>query len=374
MKKTLLGFFLIASCLLAFVSCKDDFKLLGDFVETPVVIGILDQSETTHYIKVTRTFIGDGQTSALELAQIPDSSYFNDVQITINEQPGDGSQGRTFVLHDTIIENKSTSGVFYAPQQKVYVFYTSESAPLLGDAKYSMTINIDNGRIVVKGETGMVNGMTVSNNITGLASSIKLVEDPGEYKSQLVNITSVGNAYVLNAKLRFDYREYAPGMTDSTDKSVHMDIGETDVSPGFGSSHTFSIQGGVFYDNLKNAIDPPSASIEKRKYTAIEIQITGGSKELASYIAVNEPTSNLAQNKPEYTNLSVSDGFKVIGILGARHTMKFYKPATGLYPQIQALDKKSRRELCTGPVTGLLGFCSDHIADMSPTMETWYCD
>lgn len=373
MKRTLFLFFFIASCLSVLVSCKDDLNLIGDYQETPVVIGILDQAETTHYIKVTRAFIGDGKTSSLEIAQIPDSNYFDNVEITITEQLGDGSAGRTFVLHDTIIENKDVNGVFYAPNQKVYVFYTPESNPLLGDARYSMTINIDNGRIVVKGETEMVNNMTLSNNITGQASSLKLVEDPGEYKGQLIDITSVGNAYGVNAKLRFDYREYAIGMTDSTDKSVGMDIGEADVTPGFNSGHTFTLEGGTFFNNLKDAISP-SSSIEKRKYLGIEIQVTGGSKELMSYIAVNEPTSNLAQNKPDYTNLTVNGDFKVIGIFASRYTLKIYKPATGVYPQVQALDKKSRRELCTGPITGLLGFCSDHVADLSPTQETWYCD
>lgn len=373
MKKALFGFFLISLAVL--VSCKDQLNLIEGYKETAVVIGILDQSETAHYIKVTRSFIGDGETSSLTIAQIPDSNYFNQVDITITEQLANGSAGRTFQLHDTIIENKNVNGVFYAPEQKVYVFYTSDSAPLLGDAKYTMNISIDNGRIKVSGETEMVDGITLSNNMAQPNGSLKFADDPGEYKTQQFQVTSTGNSYLFNAKMRFDYREYGIGLMDSTDKSVPMDIGEASVTPSGNSGYTFTVEGSNFYNNLKTAI-PQSSSIEKRKYLGIEIKFTGGSKELSSYISVNEPSSNLAQNKPEYTNLTVTEGFDVIGIFASRYTVTVYKVATDpLFAQYQALDQKSRRELCIGPITGNLLFCSDHVQDGLPVSNppSWYC-
>ncbi|TAF89039.1 MAG: hypothetical protein EAZ48_01940, partial [Flavobacteriia bacterium] len=58
----------------ALSSCEEDIILDGDFVETAVVYGLLDQADSIHMIKITRAFIGPG--SALDIAQIPDSSYF----------------------------------------------------------------------------------------------------------------------------------------------------------------------------------------------------------------------------------------------------------------------------------------------------------
>ena len=66
-----------------FSSCEEDIILDGDFVETAVVYGLLDQADSIHFIKITRAFIGPG--SALDIAQIPDSSYFNQVEATVSE-------------------------------------------------------------------------------------------------------------------------------------------------------------------------------------------------------------------------------------------------------------------------------------------------
>ena len=102
-------------------SCSEKIDLIGDFKETAVVYGLLDHSDSMHYVKITRAFIGPG--NALEIAQIEDSSYFDAVDATIEEIQG-GNVLRTWTLKDTLIENKDTNGVFYAPLQKVYYFKT----------------------------------------------------------------------------------------------------------------------------------------------------------------------------------------------------------------------------------------------------------
>ena len=90
-------------------SCNEKIDLIGDFKETAVVYGLLDHSDSMHYVKITRAFIGPG--NALELAQIEDSSYFDAVDATIEEIQG-GNVLRTWTLKDTLIENKDTNGVF----------------------------------------------------------------------------------------------------------------------------------------------------------------------------------------------------------------------------------------------------------------------
>ena len=64
-------------------SCSEDLKLAGDFKETAIVYGLLDQADSLHYVKITRAFIGPG--NALDIAQIADSSYFDQVDATISE-------------------------------------------------------------------------------------------------------------------------------------------------------------------------------------------------------------------------------------------------------------------------------------------------
>ncbi|MFY7944302.1 MAG: hypothetical protein ACOVNZ_06950, partial [Crocinitomicaceae bacterium] len=96
-------------------SCSEEINLSGDFKETAVVYGLLDHSDSLHFIKITRAFIGPG--NALEIAQIPDSSYFENVELTVSEYIG-GVFQRTWLLQDTIVTNKDVDGAFYAPEQK----------------------------------------------------------------------------------------------------------------------------------------------------------------------------------------------------------------------------------------------------------------
>ena len=46
-----IGLFLV---LFSFNSCKEDIELVGDFKETAVIYGLLDQSDSTHIIKINR--------------------------------------------------------------------------------------------------------------------------------------------------------------------------------------------------------------------------------------------------------------------------------------------------------------------------------
>ena len=155
-------------------------------------------------------------------------------------------------------------------------------------------------------------------------------------------------------------------------KSFIWNIGESDVQSY--SSKSFGANGETFY-NLMFGDVVSNPAITRRVLKGFEIQITGGTEELYNYIVVNRPSSSLAQSKPIYTNLSVTDGYRVIGIFSSVQTIKTYRPFY-ISPQqafIRSLDKNSTRELCEGPITGFLQFCSDHPAD-NANDESFACN
>ena len=106
-------------------------------------------------------------------------------------------------------------------------------------------------------------------------------------------------------------------------------------------------------------------------YLVLEL-LEGG--ELFNYISVNKPSSSLAQSKPSYTNLSVTNGKRVVGIFSSRQTVKIFKPfyTSPQQAYIRAIDKKSTRELCQGPITGTYLFCSNHPGDNVVNQEESY--
>jgi hypothetical protein len=372
--KSIFKFTFLAAFVSFFYSCSEKVNLVGDFKETAVVYGLLDHSDSIHFIKITRAFIGPG--NALEIAKIPDSSYFNQVEATVSEYVN-GNLIRTWTLEDTIVENKDTTGAFYGPQQKVYYFRTLpttvSSSGLNGviqtspnpqltslnpDATYKFKAIINGGEFEVTGETELVQGITTtasSQNFT-----FKFANNPAEYIPTGVAVSNSGNSFVVNTQLDIAFNEHRGN--DISVKKFKWQLGEVSTLPG--TAKTFTALGKTFYDLVKaNVSNDPT--ITKRTFNGIYVTVTGGAEELYNYMVVNQPSSTLAQSKPSYTNLTVSNGKRVVGIFSSRQTIKIFKPFSVSAQQafIRAIDKKSTRELCQGPITGTLLFCSNHPGD-----------
>ena len=376
--KKYLSFIFISLGLVVLNSCNEKIELIGDFVETAVVYGLLDQADSLHYIKINRAFIGPG--NALEIAQIADSSYFTNVDATISEYLN-GNLTRSWLLRDTILDNKDPNGVFYAPEQKVYYFKTMptgfngviqtstnpQMTSLNPQAIYKIDIVLNDGAFSVSGETELVRGITSAAATQNF--NFKFANNPGEYTSTGITVSSTGNSFILNTQLKITYDEWENNTY--SEKSFFWNLGEADVQPS--SSKIFTANGQTFYDLMKSNCSE-NLAITKRTFKGVTIKITGGAEELYNFIAVNKPSSGLAQSKPTYTNLTATNGKRVIGIFSSRQTVEIYHPFY-VSPQqayLRALDKKSTRELCIGSKTGLYLFCSNHPGDNIVNQEESY--
>jgi len=355
--------------LVSLQSCKDDIEVTGEFVETAVVYGLLDQSDSLHYVKITRAFIGPG--NAIEIAQIPDSSYFASVTGTVTEV----TSGRIFNLNDTVVLNKDPNGVFYAPEQKLYYFDNTHitstnttGAPLDETSKFRLNLDINNGQFSVTGETELITGL--SSNISTQTQPFKFVDNQSNFKSTTIAVTNSGigdhQARQLNTTVEINFEEFIGA--SATPKKFKWNLGDTETT---NSSVVFSASGNTFYDLMKaNCTD--NSAITKRQLISMNTVITGGSEVLYRYIQSTKPTSGLAQSKPVYTNLEVSGGHPVVGIFSARHTIRidkvYYDPTASGF--VRCLDKISSQTLCQGSITGPYLFCSQHTADAT---EPWFC-
>jgi hypothetical protein len=56
--KKYLFFIFISLGLVVLNSCNEKVKLVGNFQETAVVYGLLDQADSLHYIKITGLLLG----------------------------------------------------------------------------------------------------------------------------------------------------------------------------------------------------------------------------------------------------------------------------------------------------------------------------
>lgn len=345
--------------LLAFVSCKTEFSVNGEYEERAIVHFLLDPSDDYHFMKLNKAFLGDGNANTF--AQVPDSSYFSMVDAVVQEVYDDEVL-REWSLTDTIIDNKDENGLFYAPEQKLYYFKGDLNDDGLSNIKkldkvYRLNVEIENGKHVIFGETGLVNDVFIS--MPNLNNSINFMQTTTDYGAQPIRF-SIGNGEVFNTRLLFNYREVKSSGTEI--KTMGWDLGSLKRKDISTTTAIITADGETFYERVRNniAIDD---DVIRREVASFEIVITAGSEDLNTYMLVNEPTSSLAQNKPEFSNVEGA-----LGIFSSRTTISQFK-SDYIPPAIRALSSNSTRELCNGSYTVPLNFCSSIPLDNSSNFK-----
>jgi hypothetical protein len=351
---------------LSFQSCKEEITLNTEYKETPVIYGLLNQSEDLQFIKINRGFIGPG--NAYEIAKIADSSYFEKVSAKV-EEIVNNQVVHTWELRDTILTTKNTNGIFYAPTQKVYYFSTS-SHPLDENKNYRLTVDINEGKLTVVGETQLIRNFapTVGNDGTSLNSTnsaLQFAKNASEYISTSI-FCNAGTAVFGNVSLELHINEFR-GNSDTTLIKIPWNVAETTTANG---RLTGVAQGQTFFEKIKSGITNDN-TITKRNFVGFEVTYTGGTQELYNYVLVNKPSTSLTQSKPTYTNLTVTEGYSVVGIFSARKTTKIYKPfVLGTQLFVRCIDANTTRELCEGLIPGFPAlFCSQHPGDVNKSYK-----
>ena len=134
-------------------ACSTEVDLTAPYDSIPVVYGLLELESDTQWVKINRTWLGEG--NQLEAAQIADSSEYpaGSVAARIVELIPSGTgeivgnelaTGREWALRDTVLENKSTEGVFFGPSQRVY-FTPTGNEGLRDDMLYRLEATLPDG-------------------------------------------------------------------------------------------------------------------------------------------------------------------------------------------------------------------------------------
>lgn len=341
--------------LLAFVSCKTEFSVNGEYEERAIVHFLLDPNDDYHFMKLNKTFLGDGNANTF--AQVPDSSYFGLVDAVVQEVHND-EVIREWTLKDTVIDDKDENGIFYAPEQKLYYFQADLNDDGLSNTQklnkiYRLNVEVENGKHIIYGETGLVNDVLIS--MPGQNNAINFMQTATDYSAQPIRF-SVGNGEVFNTRLLFNYREVTA--SGSEVKTLEWDLGSLKRKDIPSTTAVITADGEAFYERVRNNI-PIDDDVIRREVESFEIVVTAGSEDVNTYMLVNEPTSSLAQNKPEFSNVEGA-----LGIFSSRTTVTQFKTDYSP-PSIRALSTNSTRELCNGSYTVPLNFCSDIPLDNS---------
>ena len=347
----IVGFVLVG---LAFLSCKTDFDINAPYKPIPIIYGLLDQSKDTQFVKINKSFIGDGNN--VDYASINDSLLFSNVSARVEQYaPGISSPFKVYDLQELWVGNLQ-SGIFYEDSQKVYYFVPD--APLNDEHLYQLVVSVDDVQEDITAQTRLLDGSSLSFDylfslsfgINGLNfADVNLGTSDVFYSPQIKwNTAPRGKRYELT--MSFRYNEITSN--SSIPKTIYWSLG-TQTSIGNGDALNDSekmfvnLSGEQFFEMVNSRLMdyPNEAQVIKREIVAVDFIVSAGNEDLNTYIEVNEPATGVVTERPTFTNIS-GDG---IGLFASKCEVAI----TGNFSDGSIL------ELCKGSLTSQYKFCID---------------
>ncbi len=318
-------------------SCKQDFDLTANYQETPLVYGLLNIAETTHYIRIQKGFLMDG--NAYTATGIADSIYYPDI-LTVKLIPYyNGNQnGQIFTLHRVTLPKDS--GTFASDANVLYTF----------------SGNLDQNRTYRLEVTNNSNGYTFSSGgITGirLVKDFTIVIPPYKgYKMPLATANpskivwySAENAALYDLRVRFPYKEYdlqTNTLLADTFADILMFESKATGTNG-GASLYADFTGATLLNALHRSLQANSNHYRVfNTAVGMTLYFSAAGSDLANYInSQNAQSSGLVSNEalPPYSN--IQGGY---GIFSSR----YYKQQDSVLLTFDALDTLACSSLTNG--------------------------
>lgn len=342
MKRTII--YVILCCALFISACSTDLNVIGDYKETLIVYGLLDQGQDTQYVKINKAFLGAG--NAYEYAMMKDSAQFKnalDVKIKCV------NSGISYVLTPANYIPKDP-GLFYSTEQ-TNVIYKLVTDGSVGHPKLDPNSLYE--LIVTDGETGV-----------SVSSKTLVLPDITAFSKPAPSLTSfsfVITGYYPNYKFKVEWlsaknaREYQV--------IIRLNYSDSTITNGnipqvldyqLPESRTAGLSGGESFLKEFNASDfykfigsslADYSGLLGRKAGKVDVLLVSAADDLVTFIDVNKPSTGIIQERPEFTN--------IVGGLGI-FSSRYNRP-----PFSRPLDNTSLDSLSGGQYTCKLRF-SDH--------------
>ncbi|MBI3519471.1 MAG: hypothetical protein HY062_08975 [Bacteroidetes bacterium] len=335
MKQTKFYTGVLALAMIFLASCKNDLDVLAPGEETVSVYGVINPNEPVQNIRINKVYLTNGDA----LAAGQDANQINygagELKVTLQRfMTGSttptlttvgNSTKKEIVLTETVV---TTAGGDFNVNQRIW----QTTDKLYNSGEYKLTItNISSGKEFTA-QTLMVDSVKsyggmpfifappgypvhcgsgsagyVPASIPGTGTQqVAYVDYHVLTASPKIKFKSVPNAKLYNVIMRFHYidsltdgvtgiRNYVD-MTFPSQRSSTMTGGEP-LEVSFNTTD--------FYSNLANQIPKKTVgSIRNRTAHYMEYIIYACSENMDIFLQVNQPSTSIAQNKPNYTNIS----------------------------------------------------------------------
>jgi hypothetical protein len=277
------------------VACDNELDLIEDWKDIPIVYGVLDPSDTAHYIRVEKAFI-DAQVSGLDIAKVADSLYYEDVEVILTR----GGTDYTLEKVDGNLEGyPREEGIFATAPNYLYKI-KADALNLTGDEELKLSIVRQGGLDVVE---------STMRTIGEYAFLRPRPEDPEKINLSYANHLTIRwdaapNAVDYTVYVIAHYREKEKGAPEDTyiDKEVTWKAAS-------------GVEGRSVMLESRNFFTFLAASIEEdenvdRDFVNLEFRVLAVGEELSDYIEIGGVNLGItaSQEIPQYSNLSEGKG------------------------------------------------------------------
>ena len=325
--------YLIFSVLLTvFSSCETDFDVHNAWEEVTVVYGLLDQSQDRQYIKINKAYLGAGD--ALQMANIADSINFLPENLEVRLYKLQNNDIVDSINLDTTTTIIKDDGLFASGigENIIYTTLEKDSDFIESGKTYALTINNTESGNFVSANTELISfpppPFPFFINIHSLyrfGFYNPTQADSAKFLIKKIQWNSAVNGEIYQVDIRFNYKE------NNIDKFLIW----RQSLVGIGLSMSTTLEGVKLFNFLSNNLDENNAV--SREFVSIDVLMTIGTSDLATYIAINTPFEGIAQERPAYSN--INNG---IGLFSARYTYELLGLDLSDYTQDYLKDELNR--------------------------------
>lgn len=349
--------------------CSTDVEINAPYKPYTVVFGLLDPGLDTQFVKINKTWLGEGNN--FDFATIRDSSEYNfdEFVATVGKYNGDNLVQEWEL--DTITKaDKSTDGIFFGPEYTAYFFVPEDGLDQSEDIEYRLFIDFDD-KEDVRGTSNVVdypeNNSNVSQPPPGVDNfSVNLATVVGDntvYGSSTFKWNSSPNSGRYEVSLDFHYIERVwedvghTTLVSETPKTLNWFVGSVTAPTSGISALQKEVAWEAFYRMLENRLEEdPLVSREigwwnadSQRLEVFDMVLSIANDQLSIYMDVNEPVTGIIQERPEYTNI-----INGLGLFASRGQQR----VTAL-----KVTNGSIQEMVEGQFTLYLNFCSGNPFD-----------
>ena len=312
MKTNSFLFLLLFGAALFWSACETDFQLEGEWRDIPVVYAFLSQQDTAYYVRVERAFLEPGG-NARNIAQIPDSIYYDDNAVTVKLERL--SNGQMYELERVDGRDEGyprESGDFVSTPN--YLYKLSKSVVSLNGGTDFRIIIERQGEEPATATSVILDEIELANlPLTG-------VYQFGDFsRDTRVEWRAPGaSARVFDVRMIIRYGETDPEnpsqrITKEVEWVLNQNLGREDDL----SLQSFRFPNESFFQFLASSLTPLDNGT--RRFEAINLKVTAAGQEIEDYLRIANANIGItsSQEIPVYTNVEngvgiVSSRFQVI--------------------------------------------------------------